>query len=274
MVTDSTSTLDLESAHDAGIIIVPITVAIDDDEWDETDDPEAVRVNDALIAHRRVTTSRPTPERFRDAFAAAAAAGATSIVCVTLSRRLSATWESAELAARDAPVPVTVVDSESVAMGVGFAALRGAQAAATEADVDAVAQVVRHVAEASSVVFCVDSLEHLRRGGRIGSAAAVLGQALQVKPLLTLVDGEVAVLERVRTTSRALDRLCAVAVERADGRAVDIAVQHLGSAQRAEEIAHRLRTTLPEAEVIVRPVGASLGIHGGPGLVAVVISPR
>lgn len=279
LVTDSTATLDPNLAGERGIIVVPITVAIDDETFDETDDPHGVRMTAALQAHHRVTTSRPAPERFRNAFRAAADAGAEAVVCVTLSRELSATWESAEMAARASAIPVTVVDSRTVAMGVGYAVLRGAEVAARGAGVEEVAAAVREVAGRISVLFCVDSLDHLRRGGRIGGAAALAGRALQVKPLLEIVDGEVTPLERVRTSARALDRLGDVAVVRAAallGMGIewaDIAVQHLGAAERADVVAHRLREVIPAARVVIRPVGASLAVHAGPGLVAVVIAP-
>lgn len=273
VITDSTATLDADRARELGITIVPITVVIDDESFDETDDPQGGRVTEALRAHRRVTTSRPSPERFLEAYRTAADRGARAVVCATLSRRLSATGESAELAARASAIPVTVVDSRTVAMGMGYAVIRGAELAGQGADAQSVADTVGQVAARTSLTFCVDSLEHLRRGGRIGGAAALLGQALQVRPLLQIAEGEVAIVDRVRTTARALDRLCALAVERAGGGPAEIAVQHLGALTVAEEVAGRLRGMVPAARVQVRPIGASLGAHVGPGLVAVAVSP-
>ena len=120
----------------------------------------------------------------------------------------------------------------------------------------------------------VDTLEYLRRGGRIGAAAAMLGSALAVKPLLNLVDGRLEPLERVRTSTRALARLEELAVREAADRDVDVAVQHLAAAERAREVADRLRARLPRArDVYVGEVGAVVGAHVGPGMLGVVVAP-
>ncbi len=133
-------------------------------------------------------------------------------------------------------------------------------------------------AAATTSLFYVDTLEYLRRGGRIGAAAAVLGSALSVKPLLTVTDGRITSLEKVRTTSRALARLEELAVAAAEDRKVDVAVAHLSGADRAEELAGRLRArlaaNLDDREVFVGEVGAVIGAHVGPGMVAVVVAPR
>ena len=136
-------------------------------------------------------------------------------------------------------------------------------------------QRAREAAAATSLVFYVDTLEHLRRGGRIGAAAALLGTALAVKPLLHVADGRIAPLEKVRTASKALARLEALAVERAGEDAVDLAVHHLAAAEKAEELAGRLRARVPGLqELHTSEVGAVVGAHVGPGLLGVVVSPR
>jgi DegV family protein with EDD domain len=166
------------------------------------------------------------------------------------------------------------VDSRLLAMGLGFAALTAARAAAAGASPAEVAHVTMRQALATGVWLYVDTLEYLRRGGRIGSAAAWLGSALAVKPLLHLVDGRVEPLERVRTTSRALARLEEIAVAEAGTAHVDVAVQHLASAERAEELAARLRERIPQVrQVVVDEVGAVIGAHAGPGLLGVVVAP-
>lgn len=120
----------------------------------------------------------------------------------------------------------------------------------------------------------VDTLDHLRRGGRIGAAAAVVGSALSVKPLLQVVDGRIEPLERVRTTSRALARLEEIVVGAVGARRVDLGVQHLGAADRAAELADRLRARLPGLGTLyLGEVGAVIGAHAGPGLVGVVAAP-
>jgi len=117
-------------------------------------------------------------------------------------------------------------------------------------------------------------LEYLRRGGRVSAARAAVGHALQVKPLLHIDDGRVAMLEKVRTASRALARLTEIATEFAASRPVDIAVQHLASGTRAADLATHLRARLPLASIVECPVGGVVGAHVGPGMVAVVVSVR
>jgi DegV family protein with EDD domain len=123
--------------------------------------------------------------------------------------------------------------------------------------------------------FSVDSLDRLRRGGRIGTAAAVLGTALGVKPLLHLAQGRIMPLEKVRTTARAVQRLVELAVQAAGDDPVDLAVHHLAAAPRAEELAARLRERLPRtARLLVSEVGAVIGAHVGRGALGVVVVPR
>jgi DegV family protein with EDD domain len=251
-----------------------VQVVVGGQPFDEGTEISPSEVAEALRSWSVVTTSRPSPERFARAYAAAAEAGATAIVSAHLSGDMSGTFDSAALAAREAPIPVVVVDTRRVAMAMGFAVLEGARAAEAGADVETVAQAVRDRAAASSALFYVDTLDYLRRGGRIGAATALVGQALAVKPILELVDGRVAPLEKVRTTSKALARLEELVVERAAGRPCDIAVHHLDAPARAEALAGHLVSRLVDSRVLVGEVGAVVGAHVGPGMVAVAVSPR
>jgi DegV family protein with EDD domain len=196
-------------------------------------------------------------------------------VSVHLSADMSGTHESATLAARDSPVPTRVVDSRSLGMGLGFAVVSAAEAAKAGADVDQVARAAEKRAAASTAIFYVDTLEHLRRGGRIGAAAALLGSALAVKPLLHLVDGHIEPLEKVRTSVKAIARLEELAVAHAGSAEVDVAVAHLANPDRANLLADRLRGRLPGlGSLYVNEVGAVVGAHVGPGMLSVVVAPR
>jgi len=187
---------------------------------------------------------------------------------------MSGTYESALTAARDAPIPVAVLDSESIGMGLGFPVLSAARAAArgdSQAEVSALAE---QVIGGTRVLFYVDTLEFLRRGGRMRAATAAVGTALRVKPLLQIFDGKVEPLEKARTTSKALARLADLAVQAAGEQPVDLAVQYLDARARAEELAEVLSSRLEVGEVIVNEVGAVVGAHVGPGMVSVVTAPR
>jgi DegV family protein with EDD domain len=275
VVTDSTSYLPSKLVERHGIDVVPLQVVIGGISYDEVSQASSDTVADALRRWVPVTTSRPGPAAFAEAYEQAAARGCRGVVSVHLSSQMSGTVESARLAAKEASVPVEVVDSGSLGMGLGYAVLSAAVAAGGGASVAEVAAAAQDRAAASSAVFYVDTLEHLRRGGRIGAAAALVGSALAVKPLLHLVDGHIEPLEKVRTSAKAIARLEEVAVERAGSRPVDLAVHHLASAARAEALAGRLQTRLPAlGEMHVSEVGAVVGAHVGPGMLAVVISPK
>ncbi|MBO4271321.1 DegV family protein [Microbispora triticiradicis] len=274
VVTDSTAYLGAEAAGRWNVTVVPVQVILGGHEIDDVTPFDAGLLAHALQGRSPIVTSRPSPDRFAEAYERAAAAGATEIVSVHLSGALSGTVDSARLAARQAPVPVQVVDSRSIAMGLGFAVLAAARAAGAGAPAAEVAAVASGRAAASGTVFYVDTLEYLRRGGRIGRVANLLGSALSIKPLLRLADGEITVLEKVRTASRALARLEDLVVEEAGERPVDVAVQHLMAAERAEALMKGLTARLPRlVRMWVVEIGPVLGAHTGPGVLGVTIAP-
>jgi DegV family protein with EDD domain len=160
-------------------------------------------------------------------------------------------------------------------MALGFAVMTAAETAADGAGLDEVVDAAMRRVRATRSLFYVDTLEHLRRGGRIGAAASLLGSALMMKPLLLITDGRIAPLEKVRTASRALARLEELAVDLAGNRDVDMAVQHLAAATRAAALAAHLRERVPHLhDLHVGEVGPVVGAHVGPGTVGVVVSRR
>ncbi len=173
-------------------------------------DIDAAAVTLGLRERRSVTTSRPSPADFAAVYRAALAGGASAVVSIHVSAALSGTWDSARLAAQDFGYgTVRVVDSRSAGMGLGFAVLAAARASAAGSTAAEVQDAAIATVDRTRVLFYVDTLEYLRRGGRIGSAAALLGTSLSVKPLLYVNDGRIVALERVRTSSKALARSAA-----------------------------------------------------------------
>jgi DegV family protein with EDD domain len=202
--------------------------------------------------------------------------GASHVVSVHLSAALSGTWESAVLAAQDFPHGVVrVVDSRSTAMGLGFAVLAAARCAADGGSAAQVQGAATASVDATRTFFYVDTLEYLRRGGRIGAGQALLATTLSMKPLLQLAEGQIVALEKVRTASKALARLVELTV-RAGGRdSVDLAVHHVAAAERAATVAEQLRAQLPRlGELVVAELGPVVGAHLGPGVVGTVITRR
>ncbi|MHA6618475.1 DegV family protein [Pseudonocardia sp. DLS-67] len=277
VVTDSTAYLPMGVAEDQGIKVVALEVRLGDRVGREGIDIDAAELSVALAdRHLDVQTSRPTPAEFTACYRAAFDGGADEVVSVHLSRELSGTWDTARLAAEEFGLDrVHVVDSRSTAMGLGFAVLAAADAARDGATGGEVAAAAEAVAARCRLFFSVETLDRLRRGGRIGAAAALVGTALAVKPLLHVAQGRIVPLEKVRTTARAAQRLVELAVRAAGDGPVDLAVHHLAAATRAEEVAARLRERLPQvARLLVSEVGAVIGAHVGPGLLGVVVVPR
>ena len=276
VVTDSTSSLPEGLAAQRDIRVVPLSVRLGAQVGREGVEIDTTQLCAALADRRLdVQTSRPAPAAFLDCYRAALDAGASAVVSVHLSRELSGTWEAARLAADEIGADrVRVVDSRAACMGLGYAVLAAADTADDGGGIDEVAAAATDVARRCRIFFSLDSLERLRRGGRIGAAAAWVGTALAVKPLLHVAHGRILPLEKVRTTARAAQRLVELAAQAAGEGPVDVAVQHLAAAARAEEVAARLRERLDVARLLVSEVGAVIGAHVGTGLVGVVVVPR
>ena len=276
VITDSTAYLPADLVEGYGIHVVPLYVVLAGRSGREGLDIGPDDVARVLGTRgQTVSTSRPTPGDFVAAYRLALDQGAEKLVSVHLSSELSGTWDAARLAASQVGEHiVTVVDSRSAAMGNGFAVLAAARSAAAGADVATVARTARDMAAATRTLFVVDTLEHLRRGGRIGAAASVLGSALAIKPVLHVLDGRVVPLEKVRTTARAMHRLVQRAVEAAGDGAVSVAVHHLAAPEKADRLAAELRERLPSLrELHVSELGAAIGAHVGPGAFGVVVAP-
>lgn len=275
VVTDSTAYLPGEIAEAVGIRVVPLQVIIGGVVRTEGADVGPAEVAAALAHGHPVSTSRPSPSTFATEYRNAFADGAAAIVSVHLSAAMSGTVDAARLAASEVGGEIQVVDSRSIGMGMGFAVVAAAEAANGGADADVVHDAATRTLARTTAFFYVDTLEFLRRGGRIGAAQAWLGSALAVKPLLCLRDGRIEPLERVRTSAKAIARLQEMAVAFAGDDPVAVAIHHLAAAERAEALAQALDLQLPKIdELITTEVGAVVGAHTGPGMLAVVVTKR
>jgi DegV family protein with EDD domain len=189
---------------------------------------------------------------------------------------LSGTYESALLAAEEFDGRVRVVDSMAAGSGVGFVALAANEVARAGGDLEAVRLAALAAAERISTYFYVDTLEFMRRGGRISAASALVGTALAVKPILHVLRGEVVLKEKVRTSARALARLAELVVEAAGDAPVDIAVQHLAAGDRAQALRDELTRRLGDrvGVALLSEVGAAIAAHTGPGVIGVAVHRR
>jgi len=273
LVTDSTASLSAEICAEHGIVVVPLQVVIGATSYDEgAATPEMVA--SALKEFTPVSTSRPNPAEFLETYEQAAADGAAEILSIHISSDMSGTFESAELAARDASIPVTTLDARQVGKGTGYAVLAAAAVLDAGGSLDEALSAARKRAEGTISLFYVDTLEYLRRGGRVTTAAAFFGGALAVKPLLRIEDGRIEGFEKVRTSSKALARLEDLAVEAAGESPVEVTVAHLANPDRAHTLAERLAGRVDVVgEIACEELGAVLGAHVGPGMVAVCVTP-
>ena len=275
MVTDSTASLPPALAEGADVVTIPLQVTIDGATFREGVDLGPARLVAALRSGARVTTSQPAPEAFARAYARLAARGAREIVSVHLSGDLSGTVTSARTATQMAGVPVHVVDSRTVAMGLGFGVLAGVRAARSGASGSDVARAAAGCSSGATVLFALESLEHLRRGGRLGPLAAALGAVLGLRPVLGVVGGRLEVVEKVRTSARARTRMAeAVAADLVRRRSPVVAVHHLGQPELADELAEKITELAGgrAGEIVVAEVSAVLGAHTGPGVLAAVVA--
>jgi DegV family protein with EDD domain len=273
VVTDSTAWLP-EAASGLGVRVVPLRVHLGSRTAVDGVDVTPGEVVAALRDKQPVSTSRPAPAEFAAVFEGCLRAGATHVVSVHLAAALSGTWESAVLAGHDfGHGTVRVVDSRGTASALGFAVQAAALAAADGASPAEVQGVATAVVDRTRTLFYVDTLEYLRRGGRVGTAASLLATSLSVKPLLQMVEGQISALEKVRTSAKALARLVQLTAA-AGERAEIVAVHHLAAAARAEDVARQIRAALPAARVHVGELGPVLGAHLGPGAIGTVVVRR
>ncbi|WP_433123693.1 DegV family protein [Arthrobacter koreensis] len=279
VVTDSSCSLPeqwTETPALASLVrVVSMPVMIGDQIYGEGTDKMIGALALALAQGQEVRTSRPAPGAFEAVYAELAAAGFEAVVSVHLSSRLSGTVDSARLAARSASIPVQVVDTASVAMGLGYAVQAAGREALDGAGADDVAAAARASAAAAHILFYVPSLDQLRRGGRIGAAAGWFGTLFAVKPILAIRDGLVVPLERVRTAPKALARLQELSREELARRSgpVRVAVHHFGNEAEAERLAAAVIQEVPDAGVMLCPLPAVLAAHAGLGVLAVAIAP-
>ncbi len=273
LVTDSTSCIPADLAAQWGIGIVPIQIKIGDRVFTENHVPNPALI-DALERNVPVSTAAPHPGSFHATYQQAAAHGADEIVSVHISSGQSDTYQRALHAAAQSRVPVHVIDSRTTGMSLGYAVLAAARVAGAGGGPRRVLGALAKRLTGSCELIYVDTLEYLRRGGRIGAAAHLVGSALSMKPLLTMEDGLVAPLDRVLGTERALRRMVETAVRRASNQNVDIAIEHFGAAARAARVLSRLQSRLHRIrEITLTEVSSAIGVHVGPGAVGISISP-
>lgn len=269
VVTDSACDLPRERAEEWGIEIVPLTIRFGDETFVDRRDLTPTQFW-AKVASSAVLpeTSAPSPGAFEEAYRRAAAEGASGVVCVTLSSALSATYQAAQLAAKAVAdtIPVRVVDSRAVSLGEGLMAVAAARMAKQGKGLDDCAGAAEDLVARTRTYGALDTLENLKKGGRVGSAQALLGSVLSIKPIIEVADGKVEAESKQRTRSKSLRYL--VDKVRQFPRVEDLAVMH-GDAPDLDELLDLLGAVYPREEIIVGQIGAVIGTHAGPRVVGI-----
>ena len=270
IVTDSSANVPAGLVRQLDIRVVPIVLALNGYAFQDGVDITPSQVYSLLREGKHApTTSAPSIGDFLRVYVAAAQEAA-SIVSIHLSSSLSATYNVAVAASQLLEaVPVRVVDCPTAAMGQGFAVLEAARAAAAGASVEDVVARAREVASQVHLLATIDTLEHLRRGGRIGGAAALLGTALRIKPVLCLAGGRVDVVARPRTLSKALRVMLQEMADAVDSQRLHAAVLHASAPEQAEELRQRIERQFDCSELLVTELTPVMGAHTGPGVVGV-----
>jgi DegV family protein with EDD domain len=220
------------------------------------------------------TTSQPSAGDFQTCYQELVNAGASGIVSIHLSSGISGTINSATLATQEIDVPVEIVDTQSAAASHLMAVEAAQRAILSGASLEEVAAVAKNVSEQQRIVFAVETLEYLYKGGRIGGAAALVGSLLQMKPLLYFRDGHIDALEKVRTSKRALQRMVELMGEWMDGKGpLQVMVMHAAAPERAEELVAVVEKNLSIGSLRTLLVPPVLGAHAGPGTLGICCCP-
>ncbi len=274
IVTDSTVDLAIEAADELQLRVVPMTVSFGAESFISRLTIGVEEFYDRLERDDDFpTTSQPVPAWFEEAYGDAADEGCSGVVSIHVSGALSGTCDAASLVAERAPLPVRVVDSRQVSGGLLLSVLAAQRLASAGAALDEVAERAERVAAAARMFVVVDTLDYLRKGGRLSGAQALVGNVLRVKPILGVVDGEVVALEKARTWTRALPRVAELVEEEAAGRPVSVIVSHALAPDRAAEVWAALDERVEIVDRRETVIGPVVGAHCGPGTVGVAIAP-
>jgi DegV family protein with EDD domain len=278
IVTDSACDLPADIAERAGIDIVPLTIRFGDDEFVDREQLSVAEFwSRCANSPTLPETAAPPPGLFEQAYRRAAADGCTGVLVISLSGALSATMQSAQLAARSVEaddgvdVAVRVVDSRSVTIGLGTIALACARAAQAGAELDDLEVLAHDLVERTRVFGALDTLENLKKGGRIGNAKALLATALSIKPIVEVTGGVVEQAGKQRTRSKALAFLVDK-VASYDGRIDNLAVMHADCSD--VDLFVEMLTPVYSGEIVVGEIGPVIGTHGGRGTIGVAFHVR
>lgn len=269
VVTDSTSDIPRELVEQYNIRVVPQVLIMGDKTWRDGVEIDSPTFYELLQTSPHFpATSQPSVVDFQKVFTELSQE-ADGIVAVLVSDELSGTLNSARMAVENLPdLPIEIIDTRSVSLQLGWIVLATARVAATGADLETVAATARSLIGRTQIYFVVDTLEYLHRGGRIGAASRLFGTALNLKPLLSVQDGIVTPVTKVRSRRKALQTLTQLLDEQLAGAGqIHMGVLHVAAPEEAERLAGELQARFQPVEMILSECGPVVGTHAGPGTV-------
>ena len=270
IVTDSTADLPAEVAEQLGITVIPLNVHFGEETFLDGVDILHDEFFERLVAARQLpTTSQPSPGKFLETYGPLADAG-DQIVSIHISDKLSGTLNSARQAKEQMEgSSIEIIDSKQAALGTGLVAMAAAKAAQQGASYEAVLEKANRAVDEVQLFGLLDTLEYLRKGGRIGMVRGFIGTLLKVRPIITVRDGIVQSETSVRSRSYGIQYMVTLAEERAPLK--QAAVMHSSTAEEAEELAERIRPFVADGQVLQGRIGPVVGTHAGPGVIGIVV---
>jgi DegV family protein with EDD domain len=275
IVTDTNASLPGDIVNKFGIIEVPIHIQFGDESYVtgvDIDDEKLFKMID--VRNLLPTTAAPSPAAFQKAYQRAFDEGAEQIVCICCSSKVSATLQAAELAKEDfVDRQIKVVDSLSLSLGEGFQVIGAAEAAEHGASLEEILNEIERIRKHSHVYGALPTLKYLAMGGRMGKLAAGLGNTLEVKPILTTIDGKLDLLEKIRTWRRAKGRLVELAMACAEGQQIErVGLVHVNNKDGVMSLWEEIRGALNiSVEPLVTEFTPGLSVHTGSGVIAFVL---
>jgi DegV family protein with EDD domain len=275
LVTDSTSDLPPALVEAHGLHVVPQRIL-----WDGYAYRDGLDLSPEMFYRRLAATDTPpatqppAPEDFAEAYQSAADCGAEQVIALVMSSRLSQAFHNAQAGAQHVNVPVFVQDTRMLSMAEGFCVLAAAELCQMERSVDVILDGIRQTRRSTHLFFTVDTLDYLHRGGRISGIQHRIGSALSFKPIFCLSDGQIQLVEQARSRARAVRRMLELALESVPaGSPVRAAVVHGDALTDASALADTVEAAWSPLQLMVTPVSAAIGVHAGPGVLGLALSP-